>query len=459
MSDSKRDTLLAQLSHETDPKKRKAACKELAATRDPSVIPALREAYDHDSDDAVKAAAREALTRFKRMQVRKERGRASRVLRSVLIVLVLLFVVSLVLNGAVLLSEDSDADGPEARQRVVTDRTELIIQVGGKLNEAQVLTSNLRNEITKYDNTGQVDCAMSYESPAMLNLSDDDEYTYPDIRSIGESFNTAQPKFEIVMKLFNNACTDPDQQTTSVIKAAQTLDEIEAHLEQANRQLQRAINNPVLTVGPTETAQPPTETFTPPVATAQPARITTTPDVAVTGSAEPNATSATATPLPPTATATATFTPVPSPTMPLPGLDYTAIVAGFRERLQQGFLWDLQNSFGTGMLDQWQQSISAQGQTTTNYCQLTPVWPEPFALSDEQQAQINAPGVADDLLQETLQLQQDAFALARQARALYERDCAQSNLSDSADTGIILLTEAVDKLERVQNLLDEIAAR
>lgn len=457
MSDSKRDKLLAQLSNETDSQQRKDACKKLAATRDPSVIPALRETYNHDSDDAVKAAAREALTRFKMMQIRTERGGAFRVLRSVLIALVLLFVVSLGLNGAALLSEDNDADSPEARPRIVTDRTELIIQVGSKLNEAQVLTSNLRNEITKYDNTGQVDCAMSYDSPALLDLSDDDEYTYPDIRSIGETFNAAQPKFEIVMKLFNNACIDPDAQTASVIKAAQTLDEIEAHLTETNRLLQRAINNPVPTVGPTETPQPPTETFTPPAATTQPAQATGTPGVAVTGSAESDATSAPATPLPPTATAT--FTPVPSPTLPLPGLDYAAIVAEFRERLQRDFLWDLQNPFGTGMLDQWQQSISTQGQTTTNYCQLTPAWPEPFTLSDEQQAQLNAPGVADDLLQEALQLQQDAFALARQARALYERDCAQSNLSDSAGTGITLLTEAVDKLDRVQNLLNDIAAR
>lgn len=457
MSDSKRDKLLAQLSNGTDPKQRKDAIEKLATTRDPSVIPALREAYDYDSDDTVQVAAREALTRFKRMQVRAERGGTSRVLRGVLIALVLLFVVSLGLNSAALLSKNSDEDGPQARPRVVTDRTELIIQVGSKLNEAQVLTSNLRNEITKYDNTGQVDCAMSYESPVLLELSDDDEYTYPDIRSIGETFNAAQPNFEIVMKLFSNACIDPDQQTTSVIKAAQTLDEIQAHLTEANRLLQRAINNPAPTIGPTETPQPPTETFTPPAATALPAQGTSAPDAAVTGEAEPDATSVPATPLPPTVTAT--FTPVPSPTLPLPGLDYAVIVAEFREQLQQGFLWDLQNPFGTGMLDQWQQAISAQGQMTTNYCQLTPIWPEPFVMPDEQQAQLNAPGVADDLLQEALQLQQDAFALARQARALYERDCAQSNLSDSADTGITLLTEAVDKLERVQELLDEIAAR
>jgi hypothetical protein len=121
-------------------------------------------------------------------------------------------------------------------------------------------------------------------------------------------------------------------------------------------------------------------------------------------------------------------------------------------------LGDLKNNYGTGMIDQWQKSTTAEGQTSTSFCTLSQ-WPEPFALTDAQQAELNKPAVADPLLEEAIQLQQDGLDLASQARTLYERDCPTLALASSAQEGSALAEQALDKLTQSQDITDQIRAR
>ncbi len=464
MNTTERTALLEQLRTATKPKDRLKACRRLAKTRDPEVIPALVQAYQHDQDEKVRTAARDALARFKGMQRKPGANRLSGVVFGVL---ALALIVSLGLHGRAWLQDNNDSADPvdvvvPTRQLQVTDRNTLIVELGSKMSEAQALATNLRVETQKYNNTGHVDCPISYTVPAPIELAEDDQYVFPDIRLFANTYDTLPPKFEIAVKLLDNACLNPDDQTNSVIKTAQRLDDIDAQLAQLNTLLQNAINNPAPTVWPTAPPVTPTPTNTLPPATATPVPDSTsaapapadgTP-VGAVPAANPSATAApeaSPTPQP-------TITPTPEPTLPRPDLDYAAILAALDARFTQDFLLDLQNPYGTGMLDQWRQALTDRGQTTTNYCQFS-TWPDTYTLPPDQQALLNAPGTADPQLEEALASYQEGTALATQALELYIRDCASVQLARSAEQGIALLSEAVKKLDRAQTLLNEIAAR
>lgn len=457
MSASKWDDLLVQLKNAEKPKARRKAAQKLADMRDPAVIPALRDAYENDDDEKVKRIAREALARFKGMEARQTRPRTGeRLLGALLAILVLTFAASLALHATGILdSDDSDPTAAAVRPLEVTDRKVLVNQTGERIREAQELANTLRNEIKEHNDTGQLDCPITYSPPEEIVLSPDDRATYPDLRLIADTVDATPLKFEIALRLLDNACKNPDEQASGVVKAAQQLDDIDALLTEASRLHQQAIENPMPTVWPTATAGPPTAT---PTAT-QPAATAAQPPTQENTAVQPPAGS---TPVPAATVATATVAPTPTPqptaTVPLPALDYTTILAEINGRFSQDFLYDLQNPYGTGMLDQWEQSLTETGQTTANYCQLT-TWPTPYELSAEQQAALAAPGVADPQLEELLQLQQEAFMQAEQARELYERDCSELALTESAETGKSLVSEALEKIERVRELSEEIANR
>jgi hypothetical protein len=86
-------------------------------------------------------------------------------------------------------------------------------------------------------------------------------------------------------------------------------------------------------------------------------------------------------------------------------------------------------------------------------------WPQPYVLTAEDEAALNAPGVDDPLLREALQLQQAGIQAALSARALYERDCPAGVLANSVVEGLPLAEEAYDNLTQLQELLDEMRAR
>ncbi|MCD4686587.1 MAG: HEAT repeat domain-containing protein [Anaerolineae bacterium] len=469
MSNPEWDDLIVQLKNETDAKTRREGYKLLADARDPATIPALRDAYINDDDEKVKAIAHDALARFKAIKEGKAGG-GSQVLSLLLGLLVLSFIGSLVLNGMALLAgedDDETEEPPPFVALVVTDRSVLMQEMSDKLREHDTLVFNLRGEVTTYNDTGQVDCTSvdAYTLPEPYVLSNDDRSVYPDLPILEAELNTPLPNFAATLNLLSMACRNPELQTKNVIGASTKLGEIDLQLFDIRQTLQQAIDHPAPTIFPTATLLPPTDvpptaTPTPPPPTAVGAIPEATEEVAVAPTTAPTAVVVQDTPTPTlTPLPTATFTPEPTATLPLPELDYPVLLASLSSLFPEDFLLDLQNPYGTGMLDQWQQADSPRGQTTTNYCTLAPSWPAAFALTPEQQALLDDPATNDTLLSEAIALQQNGFGLALQARGLYERDCADSQLKNSAPRGIELLEQALEDFDNAQARLDEIAAR
>ncbi len=447
------DSLTEQLREDPDPKVRRRACQKLAATRDPAVIPFLRNAYIQDDDEKVRDAARRALTQFKAIHEGKALRRfpvSDRVLRIMLGGLAALFVVSLVLNGLILvLGNDEDSTPKAVEQTIPTSRDELVTRIQDTLRAAKTLDASLRGEITTYNDTGRVACPLTYAIPAPLQLVEIDNYTYPDLEIVAARLDLTLTPLQTALVLLQSACGDPATQTEKVLLSAAKLDQVEGQLKDVGQLLQRAITNPAPTVGPTVTPLP-TRTFTPtPTETPVPASATVPPTVTVP---------ATDTPMPtftPTVTPSPTLTMTPTPTLPFPGLDYPDILSNLSRRYI--VLGDLQNPYGTGMIDQWQKAQES-GQSSASYCH--PVeWPASFALTSQQIALLQAPDVADPQLEDAVRLQQEGIDLAFQARAIYERDCYALNLASSAQQGIALAQEALDKLTQSQYLTDAIRAR
>jgi hypothetical protein len=454
MNQPKWENWTEQLLNSTDPKARRKACQKLAATRDPAVIPFLRRAYLEDGDETVRDAARGALAYFKAVGENKRMGPPinERALGILMAALAILFVISLLLNGLQIISgsdnkDDSNHAGPVG---IPTDRTILIDRIQSQLGQARELAGNLRGEIDQYNAAGRVACPLSYAVPEPVALAEIDRYTYPDLGIAGDKLDVTLIPLQAALVLLNSACSDPTQQTTRVLDASGKLDQANAQLSEVDLLVQTAIVNPAPTVGPTETPLP-TWTFTPTATfTATPVTPTLTP----TETLPP-----TETPIP-SATATETLTPTatlePTATLPFPsGLDYSAILKELRKR--DAIMGDLQNTLGDGMIDQWENARdnipNAPSRCTFD------TWSAPFELSADQLAALHAPGVADPQLEEAIQLQRDGIALARQARAMFEPACAGLVLANSADQGITIATQALDKLTQAQYIEDEIRAR
>ena len=461
MSKPSWDVLTEQLRDDPDPKKRRKACQKLTATGDPAVIPFLRNAYVQDDDDRVRDAARAGLAKFKAMQSGKRAARGlalnTRVLGFIARALAVLFFISLLLNGLMIVLSSKD-DAKESGTNAlptgpITDRAFLIDQIQQHLTNAQTLSANLKQEIQNYNATGQVDCTVSYPQPDPVALSDMDKYTYPDLRIAGDRLDVSLLPLQKALVLLRSACAEPSKQTTSVLQASDELNKADAQLGDVNALLQNAVSNPAPTMGPSPTPLP-TRTFTPtPVVTLAPGQPTPIPALP-TKILAPTI-MLTETPIP---TATATFTPTPTPTatLPYPDLDYTAILRELRGKY--AVMADLTNNYNTGMIDQWMQATTAQGQTTASYCRLSE-WPAPFILTPEQQAQLDSIDAADPMLEQAIGLQRQGLEFANQARALYEQSCTNFALASTAQQGLPLAQQALEKLTQSQNIYDAIRAR
>jgi len=457
MSESNRDALIHQLRDDPDPKVRLRACQRLAATRDPAVIPLLRAAYINDDDERVRETAGDALAIFKALHEGKTVRRlpvSDRALRRIGAGLAILLVVSLLANVSMQVLgsiKDGDKESSVSLEGLTpTDRVELVDHIQEKLTQGQALVTSLKGEIKHYNDTGQVACPLSYQMPAPVGLSLIDNYTYPDLRIVGAKLDAALPPTQTALVLLNSACSDPTTQTEKVLQASAKLDQADGQLREVGDLLQHAVSNPAPTLGPTITPIP-TRTFTP-TPTDTPGPITPTAASTAAGAAT-EAAGPTGSPV---QTVTPRATVTPAPTLPFPDLDYTQILRDLSQRYV--VLGDLKNNYGTGMIDQWQKSTSAEGQTSSSFCTLTQ-WPEPFVLTDAQLAELNKPTVADSQLEEAIRLQQEALDLASQARTLYERDCAALSLANSAQEGIALAEQAFDKLTQSQKITGEIRAR
>ena len=454
MSTPEWDSLTEQLREDSDPKVRRIACQKLAATRDPAVIPFLRNAYIQDDDEKVRETARRALVMFKAMHEGKSLRRfplSERVLTLALGGLAGLFVISLVLNGLFLVLDRDDDDESVERieQTTPSIRSDLVERIQDTLREADTLAASLRGEIAAYNDTGRVACPLPYQVPPPLQLAEIDNYTYPDLEIVAARLDVTLTPLQTALVLLQSACSDPDTQTEKVLQTATKLDQVEAQLNDVRSLLSNAITNPAPTVGPTITPLP-TRTFTPePTATPVPASATAPPTATVPATDTPMPT------LTPSLTPSPTMTVSPTPTLPFPDLDYPDILRNLSRRYI--VLGDLQNTYGTGMVNQWQQAQES-GQTSTSYCQLSE-WPAPFSLSAQQIALLQAPDVADPQLEDAVRLQQEGLDLAYQARTIYERDCYALTLAASAQQGIALAQEAQEKLAESQSLTDAIRAR
>ena len=453
MNQPKWETWTERLLNSTDPKARRKACQKLAATRDPAVIPFLRKAYLEDGDESVRDAARDALAYFKAVGENRRMGPSlpigERALSILLGALAILFVISLLLNGLQIISSSDNKDDANKHRLVgdPTDRTALVNRIQDHLSQARDLSANLHGEIDQYNAAGQVACPLNYTLPEPVALAEIDRYTYPDLGIAGDKLDVTLIPLQTALVLLNGACSDPAEQTARVLEASGKLDQANSQLNEVDQLLQTAITNPAPTVGPTETPLP---TWTPtPTAT-----FTATP---ITPTLPPTETSpATGTPLPPTETPAPTPTLAPTATLPFPsGLDYSAILKELRDR--ERIIADLKNTLGDGMIDQW-ENAGNNIPNAPSRCTFDP-WPAPFELSPDQLAALHAPGVADPQLEQAIQLQRDGIALAQQARALFEPACAGLTLANSADQGIAIATQALDKLTQARSITDEIRAR
>ncbi len=459
MSNPNWDALTEQLRDDPDANVRRKACQQLMATRDPAVIPFLRNAYLQDEDEKVRAAAHEALATFKAIQEGRTVRQfpiSNRVLTILCGGLAGLFVLSLILHavGAILGGDDDQPASTPLFQAgaIPTDRNTLTTTLQDKLARVQQLSTSLRGEITGYGTSGQVKCPLSYAMPESALLSGIDNYTYPDLKLVAENLDVASLGLQRALLSLNGACADPAAQTERVLQASGALDSADAQIAKSADMLQRAITNPAPTVGPTVTPLP-TWTFTPsPTATETPITPTAIPSATLpaTETAMPSVT--------PTPSITPSFTPTPVPTLPFPSFDYAAIERELANRYRT-VLGDLKNTYGTGMLDQWQKILDGTPQQSTGSCGSLQEWPQAFALTDDQLAQLHGGQVADPDLEEAVRLQQEGLAYAVQARALFERDCSAFALANSAQEGVALAQQAYDALTQSQYLYDQIRAR
>jgi hypothetical protein len=445
MSKSQWDGLVEQLQ-DMDPKVRRRAIRQLAATKDPAVIPHLVGAY-HDLDDpGVRDAAGDALAQFKARQ----QGITSRkppvsnwLLGRILAGLGVLFVISLLLNGLILVLDsggDDDTDTVVVAQEP-TNRELLVQTIQDKLTQVQAVTASLRQEIDSYNTSGAIVCDTSVVVPEAVNLAPIDQQTYRDLSLLSAKLDGTIPSLQLIHARWNNACQTQTVQMQDVVESSSKLDQIEIQLTEVADQLREAIEHPAPTVGPTITPVP-TITLTPVPGTA-----TSTPTETPIASETPSTTPE------PTATITPTSTETPRPT---PALDYPAITRDLQQRITTTAENLESPQFQNGLLDYWRRAQNDE-QLTLSFC--TKDWPEPFTWTEEQQAQWQVDGVADPLLEQAVTLYNDGLELAIQAGNLYEPSCTNQTLADSASGGIVLAETALEKLTEAESLIEEIRRR
>ena len=450
MSEQQWDTLVEQLQDpDTDTKVRRKACQQLAALRNPEVIPFLRNAYFQDEDDRVRQIAQDALATFKTMQSGKTTRSlpvSENILTAALGVLAVLFVISLLLHVVSMISGGDDDDDQRQASNKVTTRDVLIGRIDQQLQFANVDAGNLRSAINQYFADGTLLCETTFNHPVDVEFSEADQVVYRnDLTPIAFQLNSALLTLRRAQTRWDRTCLAPSDAAQFLIEASADLDLIEPALADVATRLRFAIDNPPT---PTPTSAPtytPTPTSTPtPTETPIPGTATTAPEITLTPTSPPE-------------TATPTPTIEPTATLPFPvSLDYDMLLRELNNRYV--VLGDLTNPYGTGMIDQWEKVNDPESEPSTAHCQLQ-TWPAPFALTDDQMALMNGITADDPDLKEAVSLQQQGLNLAQQARALYERDCATGALANSVGEGLAAAQNAADKLTESQTLTDTIRAR
>lgn len=449
-----REELVERL-HDSKARVRRQAVRQLAATRDPSVVPLLRTAYLSDEDDRVRQAARDGLALFKAMETNGERrplpvsdAALSRALR----LLAVLFVFSLLANGArmginALGGEDDDSAPPTAR-------TVLIDAFAERLDQATEDIAALRGEIEHHNETDEVICTATFHRPQPYPLTPEDRRAYADLAAIEDQLNPALTHLQQPQATWDTICQQRAASLIPGLEALKQLGRVGAALDAARAALDKAMSQPVATA--THTATPvPTQGDTPETAD------TAVPEVLAT--LEPGVTPATAPPTliptitatpqpadPPTVTPTATQTP-----LPYPALDYDTILRQLSERLV--ILGDLQNSYQTGMIDYWHRAQEGQA-VSANFCTL-PVWPTYFFWNDAQRAELERPDVADPELVQAVTLINAGLDNALPARELFESSCQTQTLASTAAQGLPLAEQAISDFTEAKQLIEKIRGR
>ncbi len=440
-------------------KERRAAYRLMAESRDPRTIPYLRHAYLNDEDDAVRDIAYDALAALKAIQqgyvVRSPRisnaalKKAAGFLSLTLVLTLIANVVTRVDLGSLFSSEEPSASPTAIAQVGPTDRDLLITLMQNRLDQSNAFLATLRAEIAHYNTTREVKCDLNLPTPLPIQLTTADQLTYRDLNLVGSRLDAAIVNLDSAQFQWRHSCRLPEPDVNDVLGASAALDQAAIQLQDTANLLQQAIDRPAPTTAPTFTPDPMAAvvpTNTPPALSTEDSSpespVNTTPDAS-------NVT-------PPTTTPTPTAPPAPGVTLPYPNLDYTAILGSLSRQL--AVMGDLKNQFNSGMVDQWRQAQGSPGPSSTSGCRLDP-WPNPFALTPDQQAQLNRTDVADPQLAQAIQLVQEGMTAAVQARALFERDCPTGTLANSAAEGIPLAEAAYSRLSSARDLIDQIRQR
>lgn len=447
MSQQEWEQLSQQIASD-DARAARKAVQRLAKTKDPAVIPYLVEAYRH-SDEKVRQSARQALAAFK---AGGHGGRRSplneRTLTRILAGLAVTLVISLALNALVLaVGTDSSDNEPAAQveQLEPSDRDEVVARVQRQAALIDGFLSELRIEADAYNTTNQLRCEARLTVPQPIALAPVDLKTFPDLAIVATRLDALLNSLEIALANLNRSCQSPEAITQGMIEVTSRLEQAEAEFADIQRLLQQSIENPAPTVGPSPTAIP-TDTLTP-----EPGTPTDTPETPDTPAPVTATDQPTETPVP---TATRTATPEPTP-LPLPDLDYSELLRSLSRQFI--IMGDLENNFGTGMINRWEEA-QAGGVPDPRFCAFD-TWPEPFTLTPDQQAELDRTDAADPQLVEAIELVQEGMNLALQARALHDRDCPAGTLANSATQGVELARQALAALQKAQTLVDTIRAR
>lgn len=437
MPESDWNRLTEQL-HDAEPKARCRAIRQLAATRDPQVIPLLRNAYLQDEDDRVHAAAERALAQFRAIQ--QGRGLTRRLsigqvaLSRAIGVLAVILVALLAANVAVRALDRGGSDGSASEGDVEAplERSVFERDLRTRLMQIRSEVERLRESDRVYRETGGLACDKT-GSPASalsaLSFSALTRQTYQaDLTPIADRLDATLPFLQSAQARWAAMCAAGTANMTDLVRASAELDQVTVDLNLAERDLSAAIANPAPAPPGGLSAQP---------ATAFP-----------TGTPSPTAT------IPPTNTPTPTATRVAG-LLPLPDLDYPALLRELNARL--AVLGDLQRPYKNGILDNWRQS--EQGAIISSLsCALDP-WPAAFEWTAEQRAQLDRPDAADPEIETAARLINEGLALAVEARALYEPSCASQTLAETAAQGLALGTQAQQALLEAQALVDRIRRR
>ncbi|HEX3052411.1 MAG TPA: HEAT repeat domain-containing protein [Aggregatilineaceae bacterium] len=449
------EPLLEQLQ-DPDPNARRKACQQMVAAADPAVIPFLRNVYLQDDDERVRQTAHDALAYFKALQ---QGGSASRpsapspllskllpILAVTLVILVLANVVVRVLPSG----GDDENTSDQSNPTEPTPRDTLTARMQDRIQQASEDAAALRGAIAEYYASGEVKCDADYHRPNPLHMAPIDSQTYSDLALIGINLDIVlDTTLRQVQLIWDHTCAIKTPVIQELLDATNKLDQIDYELSVQSTALQEAIVHPAPTFGPTITLTPTNTATATATFTAVPETTTPLPTgVLPSNTPEPGVT--------PTLTLLPSRTPLPTATqLPYPALDYGAVRRSLTERLV--VIGDLQNRYGSGIIDRWQQAQA--GQTlSTSACALQ-TWPAAFAFTAEQQAALDAPNVADPELESAVQLINEGLDLANQARAIYEPSCQNQSLGSTASSGIPLAQTALDRLNAAYDLLETIRKR